>query len=84
MFEAAAAGACLLTDAWEGLELFLEPESEVLVVRGGAEVADCIATLETADTRRIGDAARRRVLAQHTYEQRAADLDALLDARVTA
>src|SRR5690606_17236081 len=25
VFEAAGAGACLVTDAWEGIELFLEP-----------------------------------------------------------
>ena len=27
--EAASAGACLITDAWEGLELFLAPGDEV-------------------------------------------------------
>ncbi len=31
VFEAAGAGACLITDAWEGIELFLEPDREVLV-----------------------------------------------------
>src|SRR6185437_3030565 len=29
VFEAAGAGACLLTDAWQGIELFLEPGQEV-------------------------------------------------------
>ena len=36
VFEAAGAGACLITDAWEGIELFLDPGEEVLVARDGA------------------------------------------------
>ena len=36
VFEAAGAGACLITDAWEGIELFLKPDEEVLVARDGA------------------------------------------------
>src|SRR5690606_30942082 len=39
VFEAAGAGACLITDAWAGLEQFLEPGREVLVARDGADVA---------------------------------------------
>ena len=38
VFEAAGAGACLITDAWEGIECFLEPDTEVLVARDGDEV----------------------------------------------
>ena len=38
VFEAAGAGACLITDAWVGLELFLKRDEEVLVARDGAEV----------------------------------------------
>ena len=40
VFEAAGAGACLITDAWDGIELFLEPGEEVLVARDGADVAE--------------------------------------------
>ena len=40
VFEAAGAGACLITDAWEGIELFLEPGREVLVAHDGDEVAE--------------------------------------------
>jgi spore maturation protein CgeB len=84
VFEAAAAGACLLTDAWRGIDQFLEPGQEVLVVQGGDEVADRLASLTAVEARRIGEAGRRRVCAQHTYEQRADQLDALLDVRVQA
>ncbi|MBC7799079.1 MAG: glycosyltransferase, partial [Gemmatimonadaceae bacterium] len=78
VFEAAGAGACLITDAWEGIELFLQPDSEVLVARDGADVAEHLRSLTPARARAIGDAARARVLAQHTYAQRATILDRLL------
>ncbi len=78
VFEAAGAGACLITDAWEGVELFLQPGTEVLVAQNGAEVAEHLQALTPARARAIGDAARARVLAQHTYQQRAVILDRLL------
>lgn len=78
VFEAAGAGACLVSDAWEGLEAFLEPGREVLVARDGAEVADHLAHLDPARARAIGAAARRRVLAEHTYARRAAAVEAAL------
>ncbi len=77
VFEAAGAGACLITDAWEGLELFLEPESEVLVARDGQDVVEQLERLSPARARRIGLAARRRILSQHTYARRGAELDAM-------
>src|SRR6185437_16207392 len=45
VFEAAGAGACIITDAWEGLELFLREDSEVLVARDGKDVADVLSGL---------------------------------------
>jgi spore maturation protein CgeB len=84
VFEAAGAGACLITDAWEGIELFLEPGVEVLVARDGDEVARLLADLDADRARRIGGAARQRVLAEHTYAHRAVQLDALLGERAAA
>ena len=78
VFEAAGAGGCLITDAWEGIELFLTPGDEVLVARDGADVAEHLAALTPARARSIGEAARRRVLAEHTYARRAAEVDLLL------
>jgi spore maturation protein CgeB len=78
VFEAAGAGACLITDAWEGIEQFLRPGEEVLVARDGADVAEALLSLSPARAAAIGQAALRRVLAEHTYAQRAAELDALL------
>ena len=75
VFEAAGAGTCLATDPWRGIELFLEPGHEVLVVRDGADVVEMLRTLSPERAREIGDNARRRVLAEHTYDRRAEQLD---------
>jgi spore maturation protein CgeB len=77
VFEAAGVGGCLITDAWTGIELFLKPDEEILVARDGREVAEHLVALTLADARRIGAAARRRILDQHTYARRAAEADTL-------
>jgi spore maturation protein CgeB len=84
VFEAAGAGACLITDAWEGVELFLEPGAEVLVAEDGAAVAEHVQRTDAATARMIGSAAYARVLAEHTYAHRAAQLEAVLQGRHAA
>jgi spore maturation protein CgeB len=79
VFEAAGAGACLITDEWEGIELFLEPDHEVLVARDGDQVAEHVAALTPERARAIGAAAYRRVLSEHTYDHRAAQLESVFD-----
>ncbi|MDB5467907.1 MAG: hypothetical protein JWQ46_2669, partial [Phenylobacterium sp.] len=78
VFEAAGAGACLITDAWAGIELFLTPDEEVLVARDGQDVAEHLAGLTPERARVVGEAARKRILSEHTYARRAAEVDALL------
>ena len=78
VFEAAGAAACLITDAWDGIELFLKPDEEVLVARDGKDVADHVRTLAPEKAREIGEAALRRVLAEHSYAHRGAEVDAIL------
>jgi spore maturation protein CgeB len=82
VFEAAGAAACLITDAWEGIEQFLDPDEEVLVARDGRDVAEHVRTLTSERAREIGDAALRRVLAEHTYAHRGAQVDRLLRAEM--
>jgi spore maturation protein CgeB len=84
VFEAAGAGACLVTDAWEGLEVFLEPGAEVLAARDGAEVAELVRALDRVRARRVGEAARRRVLAEHTYLSRAEAVEEALGIHAAA
>jgi spore maturation protein CgeB len=79
IFEAVGAGACLITDAWEGIAQFLEPDREVLVAADGEEVAELVANLTPDDARQIAAAARSRILAHHTYERRARTINALLE-----
>jgi len=80
VFEAAGAGACLITDAWEGIEQFLTPGEEVLVARDGGDVARHLSDLTPERAKRIGAAARKRVLAEHSYRLRAEQVDRLFRA----
>jgi len=80
VFEAAGAAACLITDAWEGIEQFLEPDVEVLVARDGQDVAEHLSMLTAERARSVGEAALARVLAEHTYELRGELVDAIFQA----
>ncbi|WP_075293229.1 CgeB family protein [Pararhizobium arenae] len=84
VFEAAGAGACLITDYWEGIDLFVKPDEEVLVARDGQDVVDILAGLGEVKAREIGSRALARVLAEHTYDHRAEAVDALFRSRVRA
>lgn len=78
VFEAAGAGACLIMDHWQGVECFLEPGKEVLVASSGAEVAEHLRKLTPEIAQRIGEAAKKRVLAEHTYRHRAQEFEQLM------
>jgi len=82
VFEAAGAAACLITDAWEGIEHFLKPGEEVLVARDGIDVAEHLRMLTVERARAIGRAALARVRAEHSYNRRGDEVDALLKAHV--
>lgn len=71
VFEAIGAGACLITDQWEGIDHFLEPDREVLVAASGAEVAEHLASLASGRARAMARRARASILSHHTYRQRA-------------
>ena len=76
VFEAAGAAACIVTDAWEGVELFLQPGREILVARDGKDVAGLIGELTPDRAREIGRRALARILREHTYAHRGAEVDA--------
>src|SRR5690606_37700297 len=83
VFEAAGAGACLITDDWEGIEAFLTPGAEVLVARDGDEVARLLRDTTPEEAHQIGLRARHRLLSEHTYAQRALQFERLMGARTT-
>ncbi len=78
VFEAAGAGACLMTDGWDGIADFLAPDEEVIVVNDARDVARALTLLTQERAREIGDRARMRVLREHTYDQRAEIVDRVL------
>jgi spore maturation protein CgeB len=80
LFEAAACGAPLLSDCWEGLDRFFTPGEEIAVAK---TTEDAIAALQLSDAElaRMAAAARERTLAEHTSDRRALDLEAAVGAR---
>lgn len=82
VFEAAGAGACLISDGWTGLDLFLVPGEEVLVVRDGQDLVDLLPELTTARAAEVGRRALARVRRDHTYDQRAEEVDLIFREQV--
>ena len=84
LFEAAACGTPVISDAWPGIEEFFVPGREIMVARSTHDVIDAL-EIGDAERARIAHAARDRVLAEHTSAHRARELEAMLqDARAPA
>jgi spore maturation protein CgeB len=81
VFEAAGAGACIISDRWAGIETFLEPGREILLADNGDEVMQILQSLTWKESVKIGKAAKKRVLAEHTYSLRAAQVEAVLQSK---
>ena len=75
LFEAAAAGAPILTDVWPGLEQFFEPEREIALVRDSRDVLDWLQRRPEEARVSLAEAGRRRVLSEHTAAHRAEALE---------
>ena len=84
VFEAAGAGACILTDEWEGIDFFFEPDREILVASSGEEVVSLLDSLTPERACSIGEAALKRALSEHTYDRRAKTVDSILYEKVVA
>jgi spore maturation protein CgeB len=78
LFEAAACGTPIISDAWPGLGELFEVGRDILVAAGPDDVLAALAAPE-AEARRVGAAGRSRVLAGHTAAHRAAELETHLD-----
>ena len=79
LFEAAACGVPIISDHWEGIEKVFRPEEEILLADSPERVLGIVQDLTDGARRRIGERARRRVLAEHTAAHRARQLEGLLD-----
>ena len=75
LFEAAACATPIISDYWAGLETLLKIGEEALVARSPEESLKYMRELSEEQRHRIGEAGRRRILAQHTAAHRAAELD---------
>ena len=80
LFELSAMGCCVVANPYDGLETWFEPNREVFVVQSAEEAIERYRYLlaHDAERRQVGEAARRRVLAEHTFQQRARQLCAIV------
>jgi spore maturation protein CgeB len=78
LFEAAACAVPIISDYWKGLETIFTPGSEIVISDSAAETHHALSTIGERERRAIGRRARRRVLAAHTAEHRAIQLETYL------
>jgi spore maturation protein CgeB len=80
LFEAAACGTPIVSDWWPGLDQFFRPDEEIFVASSTSDVVDVIEADDDVLVQ-IGLNARRRTLAEHTADHRAAELERILAGR---
>ena len=78
LFEAAACGAPIISDSWDGLDDFFTPDSEILIASSTEDVVAGLA-LSDAELSRMAHAARERVLAEDTGTQRAQQFENIIE-----
>jgi len=85
LFEAAACGVPIISDAWDGLGTFFVPGEEIFIAHRTDDVIDILRHTSDATRRRVGERARAKVLSAHTAAHRAAELESyVLSASGTA
>lgn len=82
LFEAAACGTPIISDCWAGIETILTPGTEICLAEHSGEVIELLARCPEPRRRSIGEAARQRVLAEHSSDRRAAGLEEVLRRRI--
>jgi len=80
VFEAAGAGACMITDKWPGIEQFFEPGREILIASSAEEIVGHLQRLSAEECRSVGEAMRSRACREHTYELRVREVHRVLQA----
>ena len=78
VFEAAGAGACVITDKWEGIDNFFTPGQEILVASSAEDIVGLLRDTTPDRAAAIGRAMRERAFRDHTYAQRAAEVSCIL------
>jgi spore maturation protein CgeB len=80
LFEAAACGTPIISDAWDGVDELFEPGRDIALARSGEDVVDVLTGWSEQRRLAMGRRARRRILAEHTSMHRARELEDLLSA----
>jgi spore maturation protein CgeB len=75
LFEAAACGTPIITDAWPGIDDYFAVGREILVARSADDIVRILHDTSTDMREEIGQRARRRFLAEHTPMHRAEALE---------
>ena len=79
IFEAAGAGACVVTDHWSGIDQFFAPGREILVASSADEIVDHLRACSQESAREIGNNMRERALSEHTYALRAKEFNSIVN-----
>lgn len=79
LFEAAACGVPIISDAWPGLEAIFRLGTEILTADSTEDVLRLLHDTTPAKRKAVAEAARQRVLKEHTAQHRAAELEGLFD-----
>jgi spore maturation protein CgeB len=80
LFEAAACGAAIVSDEWDGLDRMFRPEYEILIAETAEDVMRILRDVPEERRRSIAGRARQRVLAEHTAERRASEVECFVKA----
>ncbi len=78
LFEAAACGVPILTDAWAGLDSFFEPGHEILVAHSAEDALEALRKAPD-ELALIARRARERTLSEHSAARRAAEMVAAFE-----
>src|SRR5206468_12859890 len=73
LFEAASCGTPVISDKWDGIDSLFEPAGEIILADGTEGVVERLGS--NSDGASIGAAARERILAGHTANHRASELE---------
>jgi spore maturation protein CgeB len=75
LFEAGACGVPIISDWWPGLDTLFMPSREILLSTGPEDTLRHLRDLSDLERLTIGQAARARIIAEHTPDIRAAQLE---------
>jgi spore maturation protein CgeB len=79
LFEAGACGVPVLSDQWDGIEMFFRPGKEIALAETAEDVVNVLTRTSAEAAETMGIAACRRVLKEHTAAHRAAELETFIN-----